>query len=283
MNALHQIIRGNSKPVDVAMVTTATAQTSYIVQGLTWGLIADVDIESEILRFLGGDLRYQLGALKCILQKRAYPGKLSYLPVGNTTSVAVPNRQDGGLEENISTAAVHDKEQQVNEQQEMGNIAQQKDTQTPEDNAASDVAPRTLPAPHPPPADPASCIPPLSDPIPDNWVTIEEDFVSVLITLVPRLTSTTVAHPDVVLGDDTMHVVIIPYSVTRGGLLTALQGLETGVYVQQEGIIVLKTRACRIEPLTDSGRIVIDGEPVTYGRMQIQMADTKMNIFSLNL
>lgn len=46
---------------------------------VTLGLIADIDILSEPLRFLG-DFRYTLGAIMCLWKNRAYRAKLSYLP-----------------------------------------------------------------------------------------------------------------------------------------------------------------------------------------------------------
>ena len=43
-----------------------------------WGIIADVDIESEPLRFMG-DLRFHIWGLYKIAQLNKYRGRLSYL------------------------------------------------------------------------------------------------------------------------------------------------------------------------------------------------------------
>ena len=80
-SAALQIIRGGVEAVDVATVQTVTNDTLYMMLMAQWGMIADIDIESESLRKLGGKTRDILGALKCIAQKRTYSGQLHYLPV----------------------------------------------------------------------------------------------------------------------------------------------------------------------------------------------------------
>ena len=70
--------------MDLATVRTKTNETSYMLLLAQWGMIADIDIESEKLRRLGGKVRDTLGALKCIVQRRTYSGLLHYLPVNAT-------------------------------------------------------------------------------------------------------------------------------------------------------------------------------------------------------
>ena len=67
--------------MDLATVQTRANETSYMLLLAQWGMIADIDIESEKLRRLGGKVRDTLGALKCIVQRRTYSGLLHYLPV----------------------------------------------------------------------------------------------------------------------------------------------------------------------------------------------------------
>lgn len=255
--------------MSLGMVTMAT-QTSHITNAVTWGILADIDIESEVLRFLGGDMRYLFGTLKCILQKRTYRGRLSYLPVSNMSTAT--ERQDGaGLEENTTT--VHE------QQQEMGHEQDNVDTEIQNGNAPDPTPPAgTSPIPSPPGR---PSFPSLNDPVPSDWVTIEDDFVSIHVTLVPKLTRTMIGHPNAILGGNQFHIVCISGSSTRGGLLNVMQESESGEYVNHPGVTSYVARACRIEPLTDSGRLVVDGEPVAYGPMQMQIADAKMNLYSL--
>jgi sphingosine kinase len=47
---------------------------------LSWGLISDVDIESEVIRCVGA-ARNTIYGLYCIMRLRRYPGVFSYVPV----------------------------------------------------------------------------------------------------------------------------------------------------------------------------------------------------------
>ena len=80
-SAALQIIRGGVEAVDLATVHTVSNETLYMLLLAQWGMLADIDIESERFRRLGGKTRDILGALKCIAQRRTYRGRLHYLPV----------------------------------------------------------------------------------------------------------------------------------------------------------------------------------------------------------
>jgi sphingosine kinase len=47
------VIRGRRTPLDLVKVTTRS-NTFYSFLSIGWGLLADMDIESERLRFMGG-------------------------------------------------------------------------------------------------------------------------------------------------------------------------------------------------------------------------------------
>ena len=59
-NAAFQIVRGGVAPLDVVSVQTCDGEWSYMTLNSGWGLVADVDIESEKWRNLG-ELRFFLG------------------------------------------------------------------------------------------------------------------------------------------------------------------------------------------------------------------------------
>ena len=46
---------------------------------LSWGVISDIDIESEVFRWMGG-ARFTVQALVRVMAPRVYSGKVSYLP-----------------------------------------------------------------------------------------------------------------------------------------------------------------------------------------------------------
>ena len=79
-NAVLQIINGGIQMHDIASVSTNSSH-SYMAVLIHWALTGAVDIESERLRILGGELRTLVAGLVCIIMKRSYHGQLSYLPI----------------------------------------------------------------------------------------------------------------------------------------------------------------------------------------------------------
>eukprot|EP01135_Chromosphaera_perkinsii_P003587 Nk52_evm45s248 gene=Nk52_evmTU45s248 len=71
-------IKGNHIPLDVMHVSQGT-ESWYSHLSLTWALIADIDIESEKYRWMGG-ARFTFAGIARILKLRKYKGSLSYLP-----------------------------------------------------------------------------------------------------------------------------------------------------------------------------------------------------------
>ena len=64
LNAAFQIIRGGVIPLDMATVQTGDGGKCYMSLLASWGLVADVDIESEKFRKIG-ETRFVLGECTC--------------------------------------------------------------------------------------------------------------------------------------------------------------------------------------------------------------------------
>ncbi|XP_024519675.1 sphingosine kinase 2 [Selaginella moellendorffii] len=87
-NATFAIIRGHTQAVDVA--TVVQGQTKfYSILLLTWGFVADVDIESEKYRWMGG-LRFDFYSLIRILRLRRYNGVFAYVPAPGYEDIGAP-------------------------------------------------------------------------------------------------------------------------------------------------------------------------------------------------
>jgi sphingosine kinase len=81
VNAAFLIVKGKTKSIDL-MLTQQNNQIYYSILSLSWGLISDVDVESEKLRFLGS-LRNDLYAIIRIMFLKSYRGKFYFLPAFN--------------------------------------------------------------------------------------------------------------------------------------------------------------------------------------------------------
>lgn len=71
------IARGFYHPLDLASVHQKD-KIYYSFLMLSWGIISDVDLGGDSMRWMGS-IRVPLNALKCILSKNSYSGKLKYL------------------------------------------------------------------------------------------------------------------------------------------------------------------------------------------------------------
>ncbi|XP_076943721.1 sphingosine kinase 1-like [Bidens hawaiensis] len=92
-HAMLAVIRGHKRSLDVATIWQGDARFFSVLM-LAWGLIADIDIESEQYRWMGS-ARMDFYGLQRILRLRKYNGCISFVPapgyedVGEPTSVVV--------------------------------------------------------------------------------------------------------------------------------------------------------------------------------------------------
>ncbi|KAJ2789391.1 hypothetical protein H4R20_007191, partial [Coemansia guatemalensis] len=66
-------------------VMQASGRTEYCFLSVTWGLLADIDIESERMRWAGA-ARFDLYGTLRVMNMRFYGGRLHYLPVADDDS-----------------------------------------------------------------------------------------------------------------------------------------------------------------------------------------------------
>lgn len=84
------VIHGKAMPMDIVKVITPNKHY-YSFLSVGWGLLADIDIESESWRFLG-EPRFTLWSLYRSFALRKNRATLSYLPKENcTTSTEMPS------------------------------------------------------------------------------------------------------------------------------------------------------------------------------------------------
>ena len=94
VEAAFVIARGATQPIDISSVhgEGASAQVPtpfYSFLSLSWGIVADIDIESETFRSCCGTGRFEVSTIQRSLCLRRYHGRLSYLPasaVATTTA-----------------------------------------------------------------------------------------------------------------------------------------------------------------------------------------------------
>ncbi|GAB1297096.1 Sphingosine kinase 1 [Apodemus speciosus] len=94
INCTALLCRRHLSPMNLLSLHTASGLQLYSVLSLSWGFVADVDLESEKYRRLG-ELRFTVGTLFRLASLRIYQGQLAYLPVDASKTPASTLVQKG--------------------------------------------------------------------------------------------------------------------------------------------------------------------------------------------
>ncbi|KAM5125652.1 LOW QUALITY PROTEIN: sphingosine kinase 1-like [Mantella aurantiaca] len=105
-NCAFILCKGQPLPLDIVSLTTSPGRRIFSFLSVAWGLISDVDIESEKYRFMGY-ARFSIGTFVRLTALRTYSGRLSFLPVSSSE----PNTAElniGGSPPSADSAALDD-------------------------------------------------------------------------------------------------------------------------------------------------------------------------------
>uniref|UniRef100_T1JKM2 DAGKc domain-containing protein n=1 Tax=Strigamia maritima TaxID=126957 RepID=T1JKM2_STRMM len=228
------LVSGRTKLMDIIRVEMRS-ETCYSFLSIGWGLLADIDIESEKMRSIG-ELRFALWSLAKIIGLRSYSGRVSYIPANTdpnphlTRSATFPETSD----ESVQRAG--DPRYSVNGEY-----------------------------------DDASLLPPLNQPIPCTWMSLEDSFLLVYVVYQTHIGSEVFFAPSARLDDGIMWLLTVRKGVSRKQLLSFMLSLESGEHTRCPFVGMIPVRAVRIEPFTDSGHMTVDGENVECGPMQAEV------------
>lgn len=208
MSATFTIAKGKVRSLDLAIAEQNGRRSSAFLS-LAWGLIADVDIESDKMRFLG-PIRTDLYALMRIWNLRAYKGRFSFLPTADIPLHPTP------------------------------------------DPAANQE---------------------------NKWRAIEDEFILFWAMNVTWATYDIKAAPDAQLSDGAMDVLVVRRGVSKLELLSALLKSAKGKHIFLPSVEYYKVCSFRLEPLTSRGILAVDGEPVDYSPIQLQVYKGMARVF----
>ena len=111
-------------------------------------------------------------------------------------------------------------------------------------------------------------MPDLLDVVPGDWVTIEDNFMTIIASYQSHLGPELMAAPAATMQDGLIYLLIVRAPVTRMQLLNLMGQLETGAHIRNPHVELLPVRAFRLEPSNKDGNLVVDGEKVPYGPIQ---------------
>lgn len=119
--------------------------------------------------------------------------------------------------------------------------------------------------------------PSLSDPVPDNWESVEGQFSLFVGLMSAFMAHEFIGHPDVKVGSGEFCLLYGLNDVTRRHMLSAL--VDTERLRTLDVVHEIRTKAFRLNPITP-GIISIDGELIEYTPFQVQIHPHMMRVFS---
>ncbi|KAF9999685.1 sphinganine kinase lcb4 [Entomortierella chlamydospora] len=232
-NAVLGIIKGRAMPVDLCSVTQGNNRFfSFVLQ--SFGLIADVDLGSEHLRWMG-EARFTVSAVGKLLSQATYSCELAYIPAETNVNKIVAQYNEHHNQPVVWANQTHDELDQNH--------------QTITDKFGS-----------------------VTDPIKesDPWVVEKDQYATVVGAKLPWISKGTISHPAAQPNDGLIDLLIFPKNMGRIAGVQAMIGVETGDHIFSDKVRYMKVKAFRLTPEGTSGYISMDGEHTPYAPYQVE-------------
>ncbi|CAB3247748.1 unnamed protein product [Arctia plantaginis] len=297
------IVKGKTTPMDVVRIETKS-KIMFSFLSVGWGLLSDIDIESERLRAIGGQ-RFAVWAVARLVGLRTYKGVVSYAKIKDVSNLPKPKQplslshsisQDGALDSpdaeafidceeptEVFTNAINGKQHQRVDSWYSVNSRRSAffSTRGSEYHSVTSSGSEMRSPVHACMHGPASHLPSLMSQLPSHWVQEEGEFVLVHVSYQPYIGEDFLFAPRSELSDGVIWMLIIKAGISRSQLLSFLLGVGQGAHVDMnsEYIKMIPVSAFRIVPEEgSSGYLTVDGEVVEYGPIQAEIFPNIVNL-----
>ncbi|KAF9945882.1 sphinganine kinase lcb4 [Modicella reniformis] len=244
-NAVLGIIKGKAMPVDLCSVTQGdTRFFSFVLQ--SFGMIADVDLGSEHLRWMG-EARFTMSVVGKIMAQTMYPCELAYIP------------EETNIEKIRS---------QYNERRRQP-VVWADQTHDELDREHTVIVDRFGRA---------------TDPIKesDGWIVEKDHFMTIVGAKMPWISKGSISHPAAQPNDGLIDLLVFPNDIGRIDGLKVMVGVETGDHVYNNKVRYMKVKAFRVSPQDHSGYISMDGEHTPYAPYQVEAHRGLISVLSID-
>uniref|UniRef100_A0A7E4V653 DAGKc domain-containing protein n=1 Tax=Panagrellus redivivus TaxID=6233 RepID=A0A7E4V653_PANRE len=228
-----------------------------------WGLMADIDIGSERFRW-AGMIRLHMEAFIRIVQLPSvakYKGRISYKPVTDDKLLAKTRLKwnaarkafgkghfEGGVVAPLPDLEVHLPGKPVDSVKTA--FSGHEDTSTPS----------------------------LSSPVPSDWITLDSEYVYIVVSSLSHLGSDVPYLPSCKMEDEVLFLSLVDWRVVQSRYQIARMFIDMDIcsHLDYTCLHIIPVHACRIEPAAGTGGYVaVDGEPCTTGTT-FQVATSKL-------
>lgn len=122
-------------------------------------------------------------------------------------------------------------------------------------------------------------MPALTDPVPSDWTTSEDDFVAFWASNVSHASRTNHQSPKSRLQDGVFQIMIVRKGLSKRQLIRILLNIADGTHVDLPGVEFVECVAYRLEPLSQGSFNDIDGEVVEDGPIQANVLPKTVQVF----
>lgn len=115
-------------------------------------------------------------------------------------------------------------------------------------------------------------LPPINEPVPKEWITIEDEFITVIAAFLSHLDGNVMVSPKAKLHNDHFNLIFIRANqITKARLISLfMNNMEDGSFLNDPHVESVMVKAFRLEPLNENGILTVDGERIEYGPVQAQ-------------
>ncbi|KAF9584264.1 sphinganine kinase lcb4 [Lunasporangiospora selenospora] len=244
-NATLGIIKGRAMPADLCSITQGNNRYfSFVLQ--SFGLIADVDLGTEHMRWMG-EARFTVAALGKLLSQTTYECELAFIPA------------------ETDIKKIHT---QYNEKRKQPVVWAEQTHDELDENHATII-------------DRYGCA---TDSIKesDGWIVEKDRYITVVGGKMPWISKGSVSHPAVQPNDGLIDLLVFPKDTGRAAGMQIMIGVETGEHVHHEKVRYMKVKAFRVTPTAASGYISIDGEHTPFEPYQVEAHRSLISILSVD-
>ncbi|KAJ2943614.1 hypothetical protein O0L34_g16722 [Tuta absoluta] len=296
------LTRGNTDAMDVVRVETKL-KIMFSFLSVGWGLLSDIDVESERLRAIGGQ-RFTIWAIARLLGLRKYKGVVSYAKIKDVSNLPKPKQpstlshsisQDGALDSpdaeafidcdensDVFTNAISGRHQRVDSWYSVNSRRSAfYSTRGSEYHSVTSAGSEMRSPVHACMHGPASHLPSLMSQLPSHWTHEEGEFIMVHIAYQSYIGEEFLFAPRSQLSDGVMWMLIIKAGIPRSQLFSFFLGISEGTHAEldSEFIKLVPVSAFRIVPEGSNGCLTVDGELVEYGPIQGEIFPNIVNMY----
>jgi len=234
MNIIHGLetkidLMGFYQPTVENEETSKWKVVTFGFEALMFGLVSDIDFESESMRYLGSS-RYTIGALKRIAALRRYPAKILYLE--SDVSPKINNCEIDEIIEND----------------------EDDDNSTKKTKFSIKGLPKSLKSS-------IKFYPSEENLMKKKWKRIELDIAYFVASNITHIATDIKSTPYAKFNDGYIDIVFTNNNTSRREILKFFSGqLESGKYVNNDSISYIKTKSYILIPTGKRSLINIDGE-----------------------